>query len=93
MQLSRSSYYYKQKHVFDKQEKDKPSLHLIKEVFEDNKQKAGIRTIAMMLENKYGIKMNLKKIARIKREYGLTTKIRKKNPFNIAFRIGTPNRT
>ena len=63
MQLSRSSYYYKQKHVFDKQEKDKPALHLIKEIFESKQEKAGIRTIAMILESKYGIKMNLKKIA------------------------------
>ena len=65
MQLSRSSFYYKQKHVFDKQEKDKSSLHFIKEIFESKRQKAGIRTIAMILEHKYGIKMNLKKIARI----------------------------
>ena len=64
MQLSRSSYYYKQKHIFDKQEKDKPALHLIKEIFESKQEKAGIRTIAMILESKYGIKMNLKKIAR-----------------------------
>ena len=35
--------------------------------------------------------MNLKKIARIKREYGLITKIRKKNPFNIAFKKGLEN--
>ena len=61
MQLSRSSFYYKQKHVFDKQEKDKPALHFIKEIFESKRQKAGIRTIAVILEHKYGIKMNLKK--------------------------------
>ena len=47
----------------------------------------------MILEHKYGIKMNLKKIARIKREYGLITKIRKKNPFNIAFKKGLEHRT
>ena len=37
--------------------------------------------------------MNLKKIARIKKEYGLITKIRKKNPFNIAFKKGLEHRT
>ena len=47
----------------------------------------------MILEHKYGIKMNLKKIAGIKREYGLITKIRKKNPFNIAFKKGLEHRT
>ena len=46
----------------------------------------------MILESKYGIKMNLKKIARIKREYGLITKIRKKNPYNIAFKKGLEHR-
>ena len=47
----------------------------------------------MILESKYGIKMNLKKIARIKKEYGLITKIRKKNPFNIALKKGLEHRT
>ena len=37
----------------------------------------------MILERKYGIKMNLKKITRIKREYNLQTKIRKKNKYQI----------
>jgi transposase InsO family protein len=35
----------------------------------------------MILENDYGIIMNHKKIRRIKNEYGLNTKIRRKNPY------------
>ncbi len=37
--------------------------------------------------------MNLKKIARIKKEYGIATKIRKKNPYNVAFKKGLEHRT
>jgi putative transposase len=35
----------------------------------------------MILENEYGKIMNHKKIRRIKKEYGLNTKIRRKNPY------------
>ncbi len=44
--------------------------------------KAGIRTIRMYLEFKYGIIMNTKKICRLKRTYGITTKIRRRNKYN-----------
>ena len=76
-----------------KQQKDALALRLIGEIFNKKHQKAGIRTIAMDLQTKYGIVMNLKKIARIKKQYGLITKIRKKNPYNIIFRKGLERRT
>jgi transposase InsO family protein len=47
----------------------------------------------MILKRKYGIVINRKKIARIKKEYGLITKIRKKNPYNIAFKKDLEHRT
>ena len=47
----------------------------------------------MDLQKKYGITMNLKKIARIKKQYGLITKIRKKNPYNVSFKKGLEHRT
>ena len=56
-------------------------------------REAGIRTISMILQNKYGIIMNLKKIARIKKQYGLIIKIRKKNPYNVLFKKGLEHRT
>lgn len=37
----------------------------------------------MILENKYGMIMNHKKIRRIMQEYGLKTKIRRKNPYKL----------
>lgn len=91
--ISRSSYYYRLQHKDEKFLRDKNTLQLIREVFNKGHQKAGIRTIAMILQNKYKIKVNLKKIARIKREYGLITQIRKKNPYNIAFKKGLEHRT
>lgn len=47
----------------------------------------------MILQSKYHISMNLKKIARIKREYGIVTNIRKKNLYNISFKKGLEHRT
>lgn len=44
--------------------------------------KAGIRTIKMYLEFKHGIIMNTKKIQRIKKTYGITTEIGRKNRYN-----------
>ena len=47
----------------------------------------------MILRNKYHMIVNLKRIARIKKQYGLLTKIRKKNPYNIMFNKGLEHRT
>ena len=77
----------------NKEQKDLPDLLLIQKIFYKKYKKAGIRTIAMDLQNKYGVTMNLKKIARIKKQYGLTTKIRKKNPYNVIFKKGLEHRT
>lgn len=70
----------------DKTVKGKPLLCLIEEIFYAKRKEAGIRSIAMILQNKYGISVNLKKTARIKKEHGLITKIRKNNQYNIDFR-------
>jgi len=53
---------------------------LVKEIFNSNKKKYGIRRIKMEL-NEIGIVMNRKKIARIMKEQNLQTKIRRKNPY------------
>ena len=91
--ISRSSCYYTLKHRDNKVQKDASDLGLIQDIFDKKHKKAGIRTIAMILQNKYGITMNLKKIARIKKQYGLVTKIRKKNPYNVIFKKGLEHRT
>ncbi len=62
-------------------ERDVAVLALVTKCFEKNKQKVGIRQLAMILERDEGLVINHKKIARLKRRYGLTTKIRVKNKY------------
>ena len=91
-QMSRSSCYYALEHKDYRKQKDAPDLRLIEEIFNQKHKKAGIRTIAMILQNKYDVTINLKKIARIKKQYGLITQIRKKNPYNVVFKKGLEHR-
>lgn len=72
--VSKSGYYaWKSRRPSDR---DNADLKLIKSIFESKAQKAGIRTIRMILLRKHKVNMNLKKIARIKKKYGLKTIIR-----------------
>ena len=54
---------------------------IIKKYFDKSRFKSGIRQLKMIIEREEGIIFNEKKIARIKRKYGLETQIRKKNKF------------
>ncbi len=81
--VERSSYYYWQMHKDDRAFKDKEALNLIKSVHDKSKAKAGIRVICMKIQRNYGIKINVKKIARIKKEYSLLTQIRRKKRVNF----------
>jgi transposase InsO family protein len=49
--------------------------------FEKSRKKGGIRTIDMMIRDSEFEPINHKKIQRLKLEYGLITKIRRKNPY------------
>lgn len=60
--------------------KDSEALDLISHYFYKSKEKAGIVTLDMMLRRD-GHVINHKKIARIKRDYSLVTKIRKRSPY------------
>ena len=62
-------------------ERDVEDLAVIKKYFDHSKGKDGIRQLAMVIERETGLIFNNKKIARIKREYGLQTNIRKKNKY------------
>jgi putative transposase len=66
---------------------------MIKEVFDSKHQKAGIRTIKMILENDKGIMMNWKRISRIKNQYGLHTKIRRSNPYRKMMKANQEHNT
>jgi transposase InsO family protein len=75
-EVNRSTYYNVSLSGLDK---DTESLELVRNIFYSRKERIGIRQIKMLLWRKKKVLMNLKKIARIKKKYGLITKIRKKN--------------
>lgn len=78
LKVSRSGFYKSQSKLSDT-DKDQSSYELIKVVFKEKKEKVGIRQIKMLLNDRYNIVMNKKKIARIKNKFKLITKIRRKN--------------
>ncbi len=55
-------------------------MEVITKYFEKSRRKGGIITLDLMLRRD-GIIINHKKIARLKRQYGILTKIRRKNPY------------
>lgn len=81
LKISKSSYYRLLNHP--KEDRDYKDYLLIKKIFEKRKQRVGVRQLKMLIEREYGLAMNKKKIARIKRKYGLVTKIRKKNSYRL----------
>jgi putative transposase len=78
--VSRSGYYAFLRNPSSKFDRDQDSLRIIQEAFLKSREKAGIITLDLTLRMK-GIIINHKKIARIKRDYNLITKIRQKNPY------------
>lgn len=52
-------------------------------IFEGKNEKAGYRTIKMIFERKFKKRINLKKVRRIKRDFGLVTRVRRKNKFRM----------
>ena len=80
LQVSRSGFYKSKSSSLDS-DKDQNSYELIKVVFEDKNEKIGIRQIKMLLQCRYKVVMNKKKIARIKNKFKLITKIRRKNVY------------
>lgn len=80
MNISRSGL-YKSKLKPLEVDRDQKSYEMIKEVFENKNEKVGIRQIKMLVNDRYAVVMNKKKIARIKTKYQLITKIRRKNVY------------
>ncbi|WP_306978519.1 IS3 family transposase [Alkalibacillus salilacus] len=82
--VSKSGYYKWLKNEPARQEaerQDEQAFQLIEDIFLSLNGKAGAQTIRMILENDEGIVMNLKKIRRIMKKYGLITKMRQANPY------------
>lgn len=91
--VSISGYYYWCNYKGNKYIRDKEILDVIIRIHEETKHKAGIRRTQMILENKHKIKVNLKKVQRIKRDYELETKIRRKNKWQFIAKKGLEHRT
>lgn len=90
-QVSRSGFYRWAKS--DCRVDDEFEVDLIKMIFESKREKAGARTIKMILLRDFGIVMNLKKIRRIKRDHGLYTKIRNLNKYASSAKVGEDHQT
>ena len=77
-----------------KEHKDLKSKEIILKAFNYRGYKKGSRSIKMILENKFHIIMNRKKIQRIMRKYNITCPIRKANPYrlNREFKQNTPGK-
>ena len=60
---------------------DLKDFKIINKYFQRGKEKLGSRQLKMEIFRREGLNMNLKKIARIKRKYGLVTKIRRKSTY------------
>lgn len=74
-----SSCYYSRKSKLKTRDLD--VYRLIKKYFDQSKYKDGIRQLKMKIERKEGLVYNYKRIARIKRKFGLITQIRQKNKY------------
>lgn len=90
--VSRSGY-YKWNSVSREKPKDYNDYMLVKEIFDRGKGKYGWRTVQMKLKSEKGIHMNHKKIQRVKKEYGLLTKIRRINPYKAIMKKSQEHRT
>jgi len=89
--VSKSGYYRWLKRQ-QKKPKDYDDYLLIKEIFEKGRRKLGWRSIQMKLREQ-DIKMNHKKIVRIKNKYNLITRIRRRNPYKQIMKKSREHRT
>jgi putative transposase len=78
--MSSSSFYHRERRITSREIKD---FKIIKKYFDKGRQKDGIRQLKMVIEREEGLIFNRKKIARIKRKFGLFTQIRRKNKYRL----------
>lgn len=94
-EVSRSGYYnyLKNKELFtDKALQDSEDYKLIFEAYNYKSWKKGARQIKMRIERDHGIVMNLKKIRRLMKKYGLICPIRRTNPVKAMIRANHSNK-
>jgi len=86
------SWYYKNRKVRSKEERENEDKMKIKEVSEKYKRKYGYRRIIMILKRDWVI-MNHKKVLRLMKKYWFLSKIRKKNPYKQIWKATQEHRT
>jgi transposase InsO family protein len=90
--VSRSGYYRWLKSA-DEPDRDHGDYLLINELFAKGKGKHGHRVITMKLSREKKIIMNHKKVMRIMNKFGLTTRIRRRNPYKMIMKKSQEHRT
>lgn len=78
LELARSTYYEYPKRLTIHQEQDREIVARLRTLAEAKKFKLGIKALTMAYVRTYGEPINHKKVARLKREYNIPTKIRMK---------------
>ncbi len=78
--VSRSGYYDWSGRPFRKMSLDEKA---VVKLFRLKKEKVGYRTIKMLFERKFKRRINVKKVRRIKRDFKLVTRIRRKSKFRM----------
>jgi transposase InsO family protein len=63
------------------------------DLFNEKKGRYGYRRLKMLFERRFKLKINIKKIRRIKRKFGLETKIRRRSKFRAIFKAGEEHTT
>lgn len=94
--VSRSGYYAWMNGETKRQikaENDDKDVAVIREIFDQEKGKAGALQIKMFLENDYGIIMNHKKIRRLMKQYHLTAQLRQAKPYKQMLKATQEHRT
>lgn len=76
--ISSSCYYSKEARL---KKRDIEGYRVIKKYFDQSKYKDGVRQLKMRIEREEGLVYSHKRIARIKRKFGLITQIRRKNKY------------
>ena len=76
--LSRDTYYEHPKRLTNRQTKDREVVDQLRTIATAKKFKLGIQTLTMAYTRQYHTPINHKKVARLKREYNIPTKIRTK---------------
>ncbi len=74
-------------------ELESSDLSMVQTIFYEKKEKVGIRQIKMLICRRFNKAMNRKKIARIKIQYGLITKIRKKKYYRRFIKLNQEHKT